>query len=205
MIFLKDDIHTWGWDSESTLDTTQSLFFYMLPLSPHLTICLSIQSCTLSLYLQYIHALFILLSADTAIINHGKEHSRSRLLAVGPASFAQSDHRFKQISHWSKNTTLKRTSPGNSSRLPPSVLTDLLQPDQWSSPNWIAWQTACCHVTVVIRSMQVKSNSNLRPPLKFRSRSGWQGFNTSKEIHLCSFLYTTNYPGTILARLQSTV
>lgn len=78
---------------------------------PHLTICLSRPlSSSVPSTSTYLHALFSFLSTDTAIINHGKEHSRSRLLAaVGkasclPASFAQLDHRIKQRFHTDPRT-----------------------------------------------------------------------------------------------------
>lgn len=144
-----------------------NLFFYM-PLSPHPTICSP--SSSIPSPSNYLHVLFNLLSTDTAIINHGKEHSRSRLLAaVGrlpacpPARTVGSPSR-TELSHRSKNTTLKRTS--NINGLPPSVLTHLLQSSQSTNSKWTARQGAPCHVRA--GPCQPKSKSNPRSePLEF--------------------------------------
>lgn len=84
-----------------------SLHFYQLPAS-HFPICLTrSQFGAVSSPSTYLHGLLVLLSTDTAIINHGKEYSWSRpRTEVGrlPACLPALEHRLKQRFHTDPRT-----------------------------------------------------------------------------------------------------
>ncbi|KAI4831774.1 hypothetical protein KUCAC02_001298 [Chaenocephalus aceratus] len=94
-------------DSECRSESNSSILYEGLPTAqrtPYIYMCHGHctphveKECIVSENVIKLHAFLALLPADSAIMNHGKEPSRSRLLsAVGtggflPASFAQLDH-----------------------------------------------------------------------------------------------------------------
>ncbi|KAK1876612.1 Lysine--tRNA ligase [Dissostichus eleginoides] len=118
-------------DSECRSESNSSILCEGLPTAqrtPHIYMCHG--HCTPHVEKE-LHAFLALLPADSAIINHGKEHSRSRLLsAVGRLPPCQ----FCTVRSLIQENQAQKSRTGNSSTLPPSVLKDLLQPGQSTSP-----------------------------------------------------------------------